>query len=453
MTDAASEASGSSQRGGGGQHDRGRQLLRRELPAVLHVDGGRGRRCGTAGARHPCAARRAARPLSPHSVLPQALPLLLLPGLHGQERRRGAVVPRRAGSRVGAVRRAAGHRGPPARLRLLRRRDPVVPLGPATARSGRSAVGRQPVVGGERDHLRVRAGDPDGVEAGRDPRAGRDAAQPRRRALRRPGAGDQRPGAQVGGDLPRLRVRPLGRVPADQHRSHRRHARRERRQVAGGGREGHRARSGQRHHLPDGAALQHDHQQRPAARERAVRAGGRPLVDEAALGGRGVHERWNGPATRSAAPTPRSRIRRARVSSTGTGSGRARTWPGSAWRPSGTSTASTCRTSTRGAPTRRRSRPAVSHSIGPTGRRTRNASSASSCCSSSWAPSARPTSARSTASSVRDRFTGPLASLARDGYLDESSPETVRLSRGGLLRVDSLLPRFFLPAHTDIRYT
>ena len=54
---------------------------------------------------------------------------------------------------------------------------------------------------------------------------------------------------------------------------------------------------------------------------------------------------------------------------------------------------------------------------------------------------------------VRERFTDPLASLDRDGYLDESSPETVRLSRGGLLRVDSLLPRFFLPAHTDIRYT
>ena len=54
---------------------------------------------------------------------------------------------------------------------------------------------------------------------------------------------------------------------------------------------------------------------------------------------------------------------------------------------------------------------------------------------------------------VRERFTDPLASLDRDGYLDESSSETVRLSRGGLLRVDSLLPRFFLPAHTDIRYT
>ena len=54
---------------------------------------------------------------------------------------------------------------------------------------------------------------------------------------------------------------------------------------------------------------------------------------------------------------------------------------------------------------------------------------------------------------LRERFTAPLASLDRDGYLAEVSPEAVRLSRDGLLRVDSLLPRFFLPAHTDIRYT
>jgi len=29
----------------------------------------------------------------------------------------------------------------------------------------------------------------------------------------------------------------------------------------------------------------------------------------------------------------------------------------------------------------------------------------------------------------------------------------VALTRDGLLRVDSLLPRFFLPEHTGIRYT
>ena len=54
---------------------------------------------------------------------------------------------------------------------------------------------------------------------------------------------------------------------------------------------------------------------------------------------------------------------------------------------------------------------------------------------------------------VLSHFAGPLASLDHDGYLAESSPELVRLSRDGLLRVDSLLPRFFLPAHADIRYT
>ena len=54
---------------------------------------------------------------------------------------------------------------------------------------------------------------------------------------------------------------------------------------------------------------------------------------------------------------------------------------------------------------------------------------------------------------IRDRFFAPLASLEADGYLTESSVEAVRLSRDGLLRVDSLLPRFFLPAHTNIRYT
>lgn len=54
---------------------------------------------------------------------------------------------------------------------------------------------------------------------------------------------------------------------------------------------------------------------------------------------------------------------------------------------------------------------------------------------------------------VRARFSAPLASLTRDGYVTEKSSEIVRLSREGLLRVDSLLPRFFLPAHTDIRYT
>ena len=54
---------------------------------------------------------------------------------------------------------------------------------------------------------------------------------------------------------------------------------------------------------------------------------------------------------------------------------------------------------------------------------------------------------------IRSRFAPPFESLRQDGYIDQLSTDTVRLSRDGLLRVDSLLPRFFLPAHTDIRYT
>ncbi len=38
-------------------------------------------------------------------------------------------------------------------------------------------------------------------------------------------------------------------------------------------------------------------------------------------------------------------------------------------------------------------------------------------------------------------------------YLKRADEQSVSLSRDGLLRVDSLLPRFFLPQHTGIRYT
>jgi oxygen-independent coproporphyrinogen-3 oxidase len=54
---------------------------------------------------------------------------------------------------------------------------------------------------------------------------------------------------------------------------------------------------------------------------------------------------------------------------------------------------------------------------------------------------------------VLERFHDPLASIGADGYLREVSEETISLTRDGLLRVDALLPRFFLPAHAGIRYT
>jgi oxygen-independent coproporphyrinogen-3 oxidase len=52
-----------------------------------------------------------------------------------------------------------------------------------------------------------------------------------------------------------------------------------------------------------------------------------------------------------------------------------------------------------------------------------------------------------------ERFAPELQSLASDGFLAERSPDRVALTRAGLLRVDSLLHRFFLPEHAGIRYT
>jgi oxygen-independent coproporphyrinogen-3 oxidase len=54
---------------------------------------------------------------------------------------------------------------------------------------------------------------------------------------------------------------------------------------------------------------------------------------------------------------------------------------------------------------------------------------------------------------VLDRFRDPLASLSSAGYLARADPDRIALTRDGLLRVDVLLPHFFLPQHTGIRYT
>jgi oxygen-independent coproporphyrinogen-3 oxidase len=51
------------------------------------------------------------------------------------------------------------------------------------------------------------------------------------------------------------------------------------------------------------------------------------------------------------------------------------------------------------------------------------------------------------------QFEAPLRSLKEDGYLSEASSDLVSLTRAGLLRIDSLLPRFFQPKHAGIRYT
>jgi oxygen-independent coproporphyrinogen-3 oxidase len=54
---------------------------------------------------------------------------------------------------------------------------------------------------------------------------------------------------------------------------------------------------------------------------------------------------------------------------------------------------------------------------------------------------------------ILQRFAPQFASLDAEGDLKEAGEEIVALTRQGLLRVDALLPRFFLPQHSGIRYT
>ena len=54
---------------------------------------------------------------------------------------------------------------------------------------------------------------------------------------------------------------------------------------------------------------------------------------------------------------------------------------------------------------------------------------------------------------VLERFGSPLAELKNEGYVRSADADEVALSREGLLRVDVLLRRFFLPEHVGIRYT
>jgi oxygen-independent coproporphyrinogen III oxidase len=54
---------------------------------------------------------------------------------------------------------------------------------------------------------------------------------------------------------------------------------------------------------------------------------------------------------------------------------------------------------------------------------------------------------------VLSRFRAGIESLRTEGHLAEASPDRIALTRDALLRVDVLLPRFFLPQHAGIRYT
>jgi oxygen-independent coproporphyrinogen-3 oxidase len=54
--------------------------------------------------------------------------------------------------------------------------------------------------------------------------------------------------------------------------------------------------------------------------------------------------------------------------------------------------------------------------------------------------------------SILEDFAAPFTALRDEGYLDWKK-DRIELTSEGLLRVDSLLPGFFLPQHRGARYT
>src|SRR5439155_16277000 len=120
------------------------------------VAGSRGAGCA-AGAGVAAGPGRSARAVPAHSLLQEALPLLLFPRLHGQERTGGEPLPRCAGARMGAVRPAPGDRGTATQFRLLRRWHAVVSIDEAAAEPGAAADGGHALDRRGGNHVPVRA--------------------------------------------------------------------------------------------------------------------------------------------------------------------------------------------------------------------------------------------------------------------------------------------------------
>ena len=169
---------------------------------------------------------------------------------------------------------------------------------------------------------------------------------------------DQRPRAPLAGDRHApTRFARVARLPADQHRSDRRHARRDGRELAAlrredASRSSPTASPSTRWSCPSTRRSARTSCRRPRQLDRHASPAGttkRRWVQEAfdALERAGYHDRQRLHRGEGSGEDARSSIAIA--------SGRAPTWPASASPRSATSTASTCRTRTRGKPTARRS--------------------------------------------------------------------------------------------------
>ena len=250
-----------------GSH-RSRQLLHRQLPALLRVEegGGRDRRAAGAGG---AADRRPARALPAHPVLPEAVSFLLLPRLHRQERHRGPGLPRRARPRVGAVQRSS-RRSPAgrstsstsaaARPRISRPRSSRASCGGWT-RSARGARRRRSRSSASRERSPRASSRPSATSASRgSASASRTSTiailEANGRAHRSPEIGRSYAFARSL-DFPQINIDLIAGMLGETDENWQTCVEQDDR---------HGAR--QRDHLPDGAAVQHDDQPEPADGQR-----------------------------------------------------------------------------------------------------------------------------------------------------------------------------------------
>ena len=388
-----------------------------------------------------------------HSVLPQAVQVLLLPRLHRQERRRDRDVSVGAVARDRAVRRprracragsSSSSTSAAARPRYLSQR--------AAQAAGR-ADQRQLALGrGEGSHVRVRAGHAQGIEAPDAQGDRRHAAEPRRRALqrrdpvastagrtsRRRSSGRTTGSRNVG--FPQINIDLIAGMVGETEDKWK-----------DAGREGDRARPGQRHDLPDGGAVQHRHRQgRPRARRRVApsRAGRRS--------GRGSITRSSSsrrPATSS--PARYTLVKPERHAGF--------VYRDSLWRGAdlvGTGVASfghfqgvhyqnldTWETYIEKLDARRAAAQPRAAGQRPPAADPRDDPAAQD----------RQARRRLLPQEVRRRDPRRVRARASTSLVDEGfatiDGDEVRLTREGLLQVDTLLPRFFEPEHRGIRYT
>src|SRR5438093_3105366 len=301
-------------------------------------------------------------------------------------------------------------------------------------------------------HVRVRAGHADRNQAGRDSEPRRHTTQSRHREFRRSHPRAERTRAPLTGDRPGVPLCAIAGVSADQHRPDRRNAGRDRGELARLHPEDTGPRARQRHDLSDGAPLN-----TTISKDllRGTKVFAEPVVNWA------TKRRWVGEAFEAlerAGYHVRSAYTAVKDPSRTKFLYTDRLWQGADMVGLGVASFGHVNgVHVQNADTWESYSAAVGRGDLPLNRAyrpTHDERMIRELVLQLKLGSVRPSYFRNKYGvDLLDRFRDELASLSREGSLQEASNERIALTREGLLRVDVLLPRFFHPEHVGIRYT